>query len=77
MKIYLKAFVLSLAKNNKEITRSTFIPARLRQIEREMENGSLTVLNVMEKLKHEEALRKGFGDREWKMIESEVKKMIK
>jgi hypothetical protein len=77
MKIYLRAFVLNLTKNNEEIKRSSFIPARLKQIERDMEAKKLTVSDVMDRLRDEEKFRKALGDRDWKMIESEVKKMIK
>ncbi len=78
MSVYLKRFVLNLTKNNKEVAKSSFIPGRLRQIERDMEsNENLTVLNVMDRLKHEEKLRAALSEHDWKMIEAEVKKMMK
>lgn len=77
MKINLRGLIMNLTRNNEEIKRSSFIPGRLRQIEREMEAGKITVDGVMERLKEEEKFRKAFSSGDWKMIEKEVGKMIK
>ncbi|KKQ50616.1 MAG: hypothetical protein US70_C0035G0003 [Parcubacteria group bacterium GW2011_GWD2_38_11] len=77
MRIYLKAFILNLARNNEDISKSSFIPSRLNQIEREMKAGSITSDEVMVKLRDEDKFRKAFNVGDWKMIEKEVKKMIK
>jgi predicted kinase len=77
MRIYLKAFVLNLAKNNEEIKKSSFIPKRLAQIEREMKAGTIVTDDVMKRLRDEEKFEKAFNDGDWKMIEREVNKMIK
>ncbi|EKD46874.1 MAG: hypothetical protein ACD_67C00032G0003 [uncultured bacterium] len=77
MRIYLKAFIMNLAKNYDEIRKSTFIPGRLNKIEKEMKEGSLDADGVMTKLRDEEKFRKAFTDGDWKMIQREVEKMIK
>lgn len=77
MRIYLKAFILNLTKNNEDIKRSSFIPGRLNQIEREMKAGTIDVDGVMVKLRDEEKFRKALSDGDWKVVKREVEKMIK
>lgn len=77
MRVYLKAFILNLTKKDAAIAGSSFIPTRLRQIEREMEAGKLTIDDVMKRLKSEEKFDKFFSDGDWKMIEKEIGKMIR
>jgi hypothetical protein len=76
MRIYLKTYVLSLAKKSEEGV-SSLVPGHLRNIEREMEKGLLTADQVMSALKDDKYLRPALGDGDWKMIEREVRKMIK
>jgi hypothetical protein len=77
MKINLRGLIMNLTKNNAEISKSSFIPGRLKTIEKEMKAGTLTVEQVMVRLHGEEKFRKAFGESDWKMIEREVGKMMK
>ena len=77
MRVYLKAFIMNLTKNNEEITRSSFIPGRLNKIEKEMKAGKITVDEVIVQLKDEDKFRKVFSDSDWRMITKEIEKMIK
>ena len=84
MRVHLVSFVMALAKNNKEAAKSSFIPSRLRQIEREMETekktraGNLTVDVIMGKLKEDKMkLNAALKAHEWDMIEKEINKMMK
>jgi hypothetical protein len=77
MKINLRGLILNLAKNNKEISGSSFIPGRLRAIEKEMLAQSIDAAGIMKKLRSEEKFRNAFTENDWKVIESGVKKMIK
>lgn len=69
--------IMNLTKNNEEISKSSFIPGRLSKIEKEMKAGTITVSEVMVRLRDEEKFRKAFNDSDWKMIEKEVEKMLR
>lgn len=77
MKINLRGLILNLTKKNEEIVKSSAIPGKLNKLEKEMKAGTVTAVVVMERLRREEKLQSVFSEREWNMIESEVKKMIK
>ena len=78
MRAYLVTFVMNLVKNNKEVARSSFIPGRLRIIERAMDKKEITADEVMSELKSEKMkLFSAIKENDWKMIEIEVKKMMK
>ncbi|NTW27342.1 MAG: hypothetical protein HGA36_03390 [Candidatus Moranbacteria bacterium] len=77
MKINLRGLIMNLTKNNAEIAKSSFIPGRLSKIEKEMKAGTITVSEVMVKLRDEEKFRKAISDNDWKMIEREVEKTLK
>ena len=68
---------MNLTKNNEEISKSTFIPGRIKRIEKEMKAGTIATSEVMVRLRDEEKFRKAFSEGDWKMIEKEVGKMIK